>query len=58
MPALGIVVGVNPHGVVVAHPWDELFVFDCDDIRELSDVANKCRGVPDEMEGFANAGAQ
>ena len=52
--ALGLVVGVDPNGVVVAHPWDELFVLDADDTCELSDVANKRCGVSDELERIAH----
>jgi hypothetical protein len=57
-PAFGVVVSVDPHGVVVVHPGDELFVLDADDACELGDVANKGCWESDELECLANVGAQ
>lgn len=47
VPALGIIVGVDPYGVLVAHPRDEFLVLDSGD-------AFKRRNLRDQRYGVAN----
>ena len=58
MPALGLVIGVDPDGVVFSHPWDELFVLDADDARECRDLVDQRNGISNQTERSANVWAQ
>ena len=56
--ALGFVVGVDPDGVVVSHPGDELLVLDSDDAFKRCDLMDQRSGITDQAERFASQGAQ
>ena len=58
MAAFGFVVGVDPDGVVVSHPGDELLVLDGDDAFKRSNFMNQRYGVTNHAERFASQGAQ
>ncbi len=58
MPALGVVGGVDPDGVVVAHPRDEFLVLDGDDTVNRRNFRDQCYAVTNMTERIASEGAQ
>lgn len=58
VPALGFIVGVDPDGVVVAHPGDEFLVLDGDDAFKRRNLRDQRYGVTNKTERLASKRAE
>ena len=56
VPALGVVVRMNPNSTVLPHPRDQFLVLDADFVGECLDFMDQRYGVSDQTKRLASVG--